>query len=145
MFFLLGYVIKMINNNNYFFSTLFNLISKPSQSQHSHSYLNPKYDIRNISNTYTFPTSDETAMTQNIEELVGGKTPMEVFSLFFIDEVWEQIVRFSNNYACDHNPHLFTLTVAELKTFCTLLLTGYHSFPAAKFTGQKMKTKINRL
>lgn len=80
-------------------------------------------------------------MTQNIEELVGGKTPMEVFSLFFIDEVWEQIVRFSNNYACDHNPHLFTLTVAELKTFCTLLLTGYHSFPAAKLYWSKDEDK----
>ncbi|KAK9875266.1 hypothetical protein WA026_007657 [Henosepilachna vigintioctopunctata] len=58
--------------------------------------------------TYTnFPTSDETAMTQNIEERVSGKTPFEVFSLFFCDEVWEQIVSFSEKYARDHKRHLF--------------------------------------
>lgn len=54
--------------------------------------------------TYThFPISDETASTRNIEERVGEKTPFEVFSLFFCDEVWEQIVSFSKKYACDHN------------------------------------------
>ncbi|CAH0723619.1 unnamed protein product, partial [Brenthis ino] len=89
-----------------------------------------------------FPTSDETAMTQNIEERVGGKTPFEVFSLFFSDEVWEQIVGFSKKYACDHNRHLFTLTVAELKRFYgILLLNGYH-LPFCicllrSYTGQK--------
>ncbi|XP_050340901.1 uncharacterized protein LOC126767429, partial [Bactrocera neohumeralis] len=45
------------------------------------------------------PTSDETVMTQNIEERVGGKTPFEVFSLFFSDEIWEQI---ENIHLCDN-------------------------------------------
>ncbi|CAH0713964.1 unnamed protein product, partial [Brenthis ino] len=105
----------------------------------------PKYvpDWKKEHPIYThFPTSDETAMTQNIEERVGGKTPFEVFSLFFSDEVWEQIVGFSKKYACDHNRHLFTLTVAELKRFFgILLLTGYHSLPAAKLYWSKDEDK----
>lgn len=89
-----------------------------------------------------FPKNDETAMKQNIEQRVGGKTPLEVFSLFFSGEVWEQIVSFSKKYACDHNRHLFTLTVTELKRFFgILLLTGYHSLPATKLYWSKDEDK----
>ncbi|KAK9885153.1 hypothetical protein WA026_010664 [Henosepilachna vigintioctopunctata] len=93
--------------------------------------------------SYTnFPASHETAMTQNIEECVSEKTSFKVFSLFFCDEVWEQIISFTEKYARDYNHHLFTLTVAELKRFIgILLLTGYHSLPATKLYWFKAEDK----
>lgn len=60
---------------------------------------------------------------------LGGKSPYELFSLFFDDQVVNMIVNYSNEYATQSNSEL-ALKPFELQRFIGILfLTGYHVLP----------------
>lgn len=83
------------------------------------------------SNYSSFPTEKEFLKKEEIKLNVGGKTPFEVFSLFFDDIVFNKIVNYSVKYAQDNNRHDFTFSAAQLQKFIgILILTGYHTLPA---------------
>ncbi|KAF2885842.1 hypothetical protein ILUMI_20331 [Ignelater luminosus] len=76
------------------------------------------------------PISEEFGDLQNIKEYVGGKSPLEVFLLYFDDEVLKLIVDLSMKYAADNNRHDFVFNKTMLKRFIgVLVLTGYHTLP----------------
>ncbi|KAK9727551.1 Transposase IS4 [Popillia japonica] len=77
------------------------------------------------------PSSTEATRKEEISRLLGGKTPLEIFYLFFDEDILNLIVEFSIKYAKQNNRHDFTLSVAQLKQFIgILILTGYHTIPA---------------
>jgi hypothetical protein len=76
------------------------------------------------------PKNNEINSIRNIREQVESLSPLEVFCLYFADEILGEIVKFSNKYAQDNNRHDFILTTTDLrKNFGILNLPGYHSLP----------------
>ncbi|GFQ83331.1 chimeric ERCC6-PGBD3 protein [Trichonephila clavata] len=63
-------------------------------------------------------------------ERVKDKRPVEIFEMFFTDDLVNHIVQQSVSYATQNNRHQFTLSSDCFKKFLGfLLLTGYHSLP----------------
>lgn len=121
-------------------------IEEPVPSTSKKTKKNPKKSIpkwqREDPIYNTSPKNDSMAMIQNIEESVAGKTPYEVLSLYFSDEIWNQIVNFSIKYAVDNNRHSFAVTVTEMKRFFGIvLLSEYHTLPATKIYWSKDEDK----
>lgn len=72
--------------------------------------------------------SQENSDKEKLKRQYGGESPAEIFSLFCDDNLLNQIVQYSVNYAHQDNYHGFKLTTAELtKFFGILILRGYHS------------------
>jgi hypothetical protein len=104
--------------------------SKPKEIIPNWKQMEPRYT--------SFPNSEESSKIEDIVNAVGGKSPYEVFSLYFDSEVLTKIVDYSNKYAHDNNRHLFQLNIVTLKKFIgILILTGYHTLPAAKLYWSK--------
>ncbi|XP_072399461.1 uncharacterized protein [Diabrotica undecimpunctata] len=77
------------------------------------------------------PKDNEFNKKEEIKLRLAGKTPFEIFSLFFEDIVFQKILEFSLTYARDNNRHNFKLSPAQLqKFFGILILTGYHTLLA---------------
>ena len=80
------------------------------------------------------PTSVELQDKENLKNLYGGLTPLEIFFLFFDDEVVNLVLEFTLKYASDNNRHSFSLQKEELLGFVgILLLSGYHTLPQNSF------------
>ena len=63
--------------------------------------------------------------TSNLPE-----NPVELFELFFDDDVVEMIVKFSNMYAQSKGNHSFSTTTQEVRTFLAILMvSGYNRVP----------------
>lgn len=93
--------------------------------------------------TYSsLPQLSQEQKKEEIVNLVAGKTPYEVFSMYFTEELWQMIVTFSKKYADDHNRHSFHLDVPSLKRFFGILIfSGYHTLPAVKLYWSKDEDK----
>lgn len=90
----------------------------------------------------TEPRNEEKKNLEHIENIIGGKTPIEVFSLFFSDDVWEKIIFYTKKYANDKNRHSFTIDKTSLKRFFGILIfSGYHTLPATKLYWSKDEDK----
>lgn len=90
----------------------------------------------------TEPQNEEKKNLEDIENRIGGKTPIEVFSLFFSDDVWEKIIFYTKKYANDNNRHSFTIDKTSLKRFFGILIfSGYHTLPATKLYWSKDEDK----
>jgi len=90
----------------------------------------------------TEPQNEEKKNLEDIENRIGGKTPFEVFSLFFSDDVWENILSYTKKYANDKNRHSFTIDKTSLKRFFGILIfSGYHTLPATKLYWSKDEDK----
>lgn len=82
----------------------------------------PNYSITSENN--------ENDYIRAIQASVVSLTPVEVFSLYFTDEIFNKIVEFSNIYSKQQNRHDFHLTSVDLRKFIgILILSGYHSLP----------------
>ena len=58
------------------------------------------------------------------------ENPVELFELFFDDDVVEMIVKFSNMYAQSKGNHSFSTTMQEVRTFLAILMvSGYNRVP----------------
>lgn len=83
--------------------------------------------------SYNISTHGEEECKQremNMINAIKDKTPVEVFEMFFTDELVNYIVQQSVSYAAQNNRHQFTLSADCIKKFLGfLLLTGYHSLP----------------
>lgn len=67
---------------------------------------------------------------KKLRELLDGKTPEDLFSLFFDQEVKETIIEYSIQYAHQKNKHDFHLDMADFEKFLgILILSGYHILP----------------
>ncbi|XP_030751730.1 piggyBac transposable element-derived protein 3-like [Sitophilus oryzae] len=76
------------------------------------------------------PISTEHQDKENVAVAVGGKTPLEVFFLFFDEEVTDLVLRYSHKYAADNNRHDFIVSKEELLNFIGIMyLSGYHTLP----------------
>lgn len=76
------------------------------------------------------PVSKEIQDTENIKSELAGKTPLEIFFKFFVEEVVNMILNFTLKYAADNNRHDFQLSKEELLNFIGILLfSGYHTLP----------------
>nr|CAH7734201.1 unnamed protein product [Callosobruchus chinensis] len=88
------------------------------------------------------PQEEEQMRLEKLENKIAGKSPYEVFSLYFSEDVWEKIVDFSKKYANDHNRHSFELDKTSLKRFVGILIfSGYHTLPATKMFWSKDEDK----
>lgn len=59
-----------------------------------------------------------------------GKTPYQLFCLFFDDEVTQHLVNETNRYAAQHNNIGYLVNMATMRRFFGILLfSGYHSVP----------------
>lgn len=77
-----------------------------------------------------FPISNEHQAKSDMQNQLAGKTPLEIFHLFFDDDVVDLVLGFSHKYAADNNRHDFTLSKEELLNFIGIVfLTGYHTLP----------------
>lgn len=69
----------------------------------------------------------------NVEQMIqslGRKSPLELFSMFFDEQVISDIVYYSNKYAVQKNEYNFKMDIADLKRFIGILIfSGYHSLP----------------
>lgn len=101
----------------------------------------PKWEKINPIYT-TKPQNEEKNIMEQIENSIGGKSPFEVFSLYFSDEVWEKIVSYTRKYAHDNNRHSFEIDETTLKRFFGILIfSGYHTLPATKLYWSKDEDK----
>lgn len=101
----------------------------------------PKW-IKEVPIYTTEPQNEEKKNLEHIENTIGGKTPFEVFSLFFSDDVWEKIISYTKKYAYDKNRHSFTVDKTSLKRFFGILIfSGYHTLPATKLYWSKDEDK----
>lgn len=76
------------------------------------------------------PGNNENNYVKNIQEKVESLSPLEIFLLYFTDQILDEIVKFSNKYAQDNNRHDFILTSTDLRKFLgILILSGYHRLP----------------
>lgn len=65
----------------------------------------------------TIPEEFDNHGIENVGSEHGGKSPLEIFSLFFDTEVISNILCFSNTYAAQNNRHDYELTEIDLKKF----------------------------
>lgn len=76
------------------------------------------------------PASIEQERIEHLKLQLEEKSPLDIFLMFFDDEVQELIVTFSQKYAADNNRHDFELDRVKLLNFIGIMvLTGYHSLP----------------
>ena len=79
---------------------------------------------------------------EEIQSSLGGKSPLEIFYLFFDDEVLSTIVNYSLKYANDNNRHSFEFGIVDLKRFIgILILSGYHKLPQSDMYWSKDEDK----
>ncbi|XP_033220935.1 piggyBac transposable element-derived protein 3-like [Belonocnema kinseyi] len=90
----------------------------------------------------TEPQNEEKNNLEQIENRIGGKTPFEVFSLYFSDDVWDKIISYTKKYAHDNNRHSFEIDKSTLKRFFGILIfSRYHTLPATKLYWSKDEDK----
>lgn len=93
----------------------------------------PAKEIKWVSQSFRpslSPESHESAAVEELQKKYGGKSPIEIFSLFFDDDLLNEIVQNSITYAGQNNNHSFKLDVADLTKFLgILILSGYHHLP----------------
>lgn len=77
-------------------------------------------------------TSNEAQKIEVLHNELGEKSPLELFFIFFDDEVINMIVDYSLKYATDNNRHDFEFTRNDLLNFIGIMtLSGYHTLPQA--------------
>lgn len=75
-------------------------------------------------------TGERLLSESRMKDAVKELTPVQIFEMFFDEEVFEMIANLSQLYASQNNRHNFTVTVSELKIFFgILILSGYHKLP----------------
>ena len=98
-------------------------------SQKNNTIDNPRW-VKNLQEPSLLPESQEASDKERLKKAHGGKSPAEIFSLFCDDNLLNEIVQFSVQYANQNNKHGFKLTTADLtKFFGILILSGYHTLP----------------
>lgn len=76
------------------------------------------------------PISDEGNELEKIKTQLHGMSPLDIFFMYFDNEVLNLILMFSEKYAKDNNRHDFVLDRSDLLKFIGLLIfTGYHKLP----------------
>ncbi|KAJ8957049.1 hypothetical protein NQ314_006609 [Rhamnusium bicolor] len=72
---------------------------------------------------------------ENIARLkneVHDKTPLDLFFMYFDDEMHTNIIQYTQKYARDNNIHHFTIDKDDLLKFLgIMILSGYHTLPQA--------------
>lgn len=88
------------------------------------------------------PLSEELGEEEEIKNTMSGRSPFEVFSLYFDVDVLSKIVEYTNKYAQDNNRHSFKIDISLLKKFMgIMILSGYHTLPAIKLYWSKDEDK----
>ncbi|XP_036341688.1 piggyBac transposable element-derived protein 3-like [Rhagoletis pomonella] len=99
--------------------------SKPKWVQRKNRDGTFEYDI----SPTTEPLDD---VKKNLAETFQSKTPLELFSLFFDNEVLDMIIEETSRYAQQKNEH-FRIDQVALKRFLgILILSGYHTLPTTR-------------
>lgn len=82
----------------------------------------PEYD--------NLPVSNEEVAKKDLVEALADKSPLDIFFMFFDENLLNEIIYFSEKYAKDNNRHDFSLTITDLKRFIGILIfSGYHTLP----------------
>ena len=68
------------------------------------------------------PVSKEVDTLEDLERKLLGKSPNEIFELFFDEEMLNLLIDQSVLYARQKNKHEFTCTISEMKSFIGFLL-----------------------
>lgn len=98
---------------------------KPKWTQRKNGEGKFEYDISPMNE----PLDD---VKKKLADSLSGKTPQDLFSLFFDDEVLDMIIEETNRYAQQKNSN-FVLDNIMLQRFLGILvLSGYHTVPAAR-------------
>lgn len=76
------------------------------------------------------PSSNEEVDKKKVMETLADLSPLDIFFMFFDEELLNKIKKFSEKYAKDNNRHDFFLTITDLKRFIGILVfSGYHTLP----------------
>lgn len=76
------------------------------------------------------PVSKELHNIEQLKNELEGKSPLEIFFLYFDDELLDLVVGYSLKYARDNNRHQFDFDRTDLLAFLgILILSGYHTLP----------------
>ncbi|XP_071057052.1 piggyBac transposable element-derived protein 2-like [Onthophagus taurus] len=79
---------------------------------------------------YTHSALSIESLDDVLQEKLVEKTPLELFFLYFDDEMLNLIINFSLKYAHDNNRPNFRLDKEQLLKFLDIvLLSGYHTLP----------------
>lgn len=88
--------------------------------------VNPNY-------SKTYPSVDINKSKNDVINQVNGKTPVEVFELFFDENLMNMIVEETKIYASQKNLHNFDVTIDCLRNIIGIFIyTGYNSLPQEK-------------
>lgn len=102
----------------------------------------PKWKKSELPTYSAAPENSTNRLLEDIKKFHGGKSPLEIFSLFFDDDVVNQIVHFTKLYASQNNRHDFTVNELSLKRFLGIcILSGYHTLPQTDMYWSKDEDK----
>lgn len=97
--------------------------------------LDRKPDWKEGEYVYNKNNDFENKEKENITRLkneLEGKTPLDLFFMFFDDEIITDIIQYTQKYARDNNRHDFTIDKDDLLKFLgIMILSGYHTLPQA--------------
>lgn len=89
----------------------------------------PEWKKGNIS-LKSQPLANEDREVEQIRNQLEGKSPLDLFFMFFDTELLDAIVGYSLKYAQDNNRHDFDFDRTDLLKFIgILILSGYHTLP----------------
>ncbi|KAF5295324.1 hypothetical protein FQA39_LY13189 [Lamprigera yunnana] len=76
------------------------------------------------------PVAREDIEVEQLRNQLEGKSALDLFFMYFDEEVIDAIVAYSIKYAQDHNRHEFDFNHDDLLNFIgILILSGYHTLP----------------
>ena len=80
------------------------------------------------------PTEGVKPREDSLQDLLGDKSPLQLFEELFTEEIFDHIIIETLRYAKDtKNDQLFSLPLGDLKTFIgILLLSGYNKLPSER-------------
>ncbi|CAH1979425.1 unnamed protein product [Acanthoscelides obtectus] len=91
--------------------------------------LQPKWEKGPLEYIHSSISNEDFDM-EHLKNVLAGKTPLEMFFLFFDDNLINLILDFSVKYAQQNNRHGFCLSKGELLNFLGIMLfSGYHTLP----------------
>ncbi|CAH1954800.1 unnamed protein product [Acanthoscelides obtectus] len=91
--------------------------------------LQPKWEKGPLEYTHSFISNADIDM-EHLKNELAGKTPLEMFFLFFDDDLINLILDFSVKYAQQNNRRGFCLSKGELLNILgSMLFSGYHTLP----------------
>jgi len=103
---------------------------------------NPNWQINGTPTYSSTPVSTNNTLLNIIKAEQEGKTPLEIFSLYFDTEFIGEIIRYTKSYADQKNRHLFDIDEIDLKRFIGIcILSGYHTLPQSDMYWSKDEDK----